>query len=266
MADRSSGSVPSVLYDEQYFLHVCEGHLEFLSSEGSYLSQRLAEALSVAGIAPGMSVLDVGCGRGEILRSTAALGARAFGVDYARVAVQISRQVALQVDRVEAAIGVYQASALSLPFEANTFDRVLMLDIVEHLYPAELEVALLEVLRVLKPGGRIVVHTAPNVWYDRFAYPLVRLVRVLMGQGGRYPRDPRAIIPENLQVHVNEQSAFSLWRRLRGSGFHDVRAWLSTPEQHRDETVVFRVARWLLFSMAPFRWFFEREVFAVGQK
>ncbi len=266
MANRTPSSVPSILYDEQYFLHVCEGHQEFLSSEGEYLSRRLAEALAVAGIAPGMRVLDVGCGRGEILRNTIALGARAFGIDYARAAVQLSRQVALQSNGGDSRAGVYQASALSLPFPSGGFDRVLMLDIVEHLYPAELESALLEARRVLKPGGRIVVHTAPNVWYDRYAYPVVRTVRVAMGQGRRYPRNPREIIPENLRVHVNEQSAFSLWRGLRASGFHNVRSWLSTPEQHRSENAVFRVARWLLFNVAPFSWFFEREVFAVGQK
>lgn len=263
LPEHASGSVPSMLYDEQYFLHVCEGYEEFASSEGAYLSQRLAEALAVGGIAPGMAVLDVGCGRGEILTSTTRLGARAFGIDYAAVAVRLSRQVALQQPDP---IGVYQASALYLPFPENSFDRVLMLDIVEHLYPAELAVAFEEARRVLKPGGRIVIHTAPNVWYDRYAYPLVRQVRTLMGQGERYPKDPRAIIPQNLNVHVNEQSALSLWHQLRRHRFHGVRAWLSTPPQHRQENVFFRVARWMLFSVPPFSWFFEREVFAVGEK
>ena len=162
--------------------------------------------------------------------------------------------------------GVYQASALYLPFAAGSFDRVLMLDIVEHLYPDELRIALQEVFRVLRPGGRVVVHTAPNVWYDRYAYPVVRWVRTAMGQGSRYPRDPREIIPENVHVHVNEQSALSLWRQLRRHGFHDVRTWLSTPPQHRRENLAFRLARRLLFTIPPFHWFFEREVFAVGQR
>jgi ubiquinone/menaquinone biosynthesis C-methylase UbiE len=266
LADHSVDSVPSVLYDEEYFLHVCEGFEEFRSSEGAYLSQRLAEALAVAGIAETMSVLDVGCGRGEILLSTAHIGARAFGIDYAAAAVQLSRQVARHPDREGLPIGVYQASALSLPFEQQTFDRVLMLDIVEHLYPEELAVALAEAYRVLKPGGRIVVHTAPNVWYDRYAYPLVRAVRFLMGQGEAYPRNPRALIPQNLHVHVNEQSALSLWRLLRGHRFGGVRVWLSTPPQNRRENPLFRLARWLLFQVPPFNWFFEREVFAVGEK
>ena len=59
MNSQSSGVVPSVLYDEDYFLSVCEGYDTFISSDGSYLSGRLAEALSVAGIAAGMRVLDV---------------------------------------------------------------------------------------------------------------------------------------------------------------------------------------------------------------
>ena len=158
MAEHSSGSVPSVLYDEQYFLHVCEGHQEFASSEGDYLSRRLAQALAVAGIAEGMQVLDVGCGRGEILRRTAALGARAYGIDYAQVAVELSQRVTATND-AGVRPGVYQASALLLPFAAQSFDRVLMLDIVEHLYPNELALALDEAYRVLRPGGRIVIHT-----------------------------------------------------------------------------------------------------------
>ncbi len=266
VSEHSSSSVPSVLYDEQYFLNVCEGYQEFRSSEGAYLSQRLAEALAVAGIATGMSVLDVGCGRGEILRSTAHLGARAFGIDYAAAALRLSQQVVQQLQSADLPIGVYQASALHLPFEPGTFDRVLMLDVVEHLYPAELAEALREARRVLKPGGRIVIHTAPNVWYDRYAYRLVRAVRVLVGQGSRYPKNPREIIPENLHVHVNEQSALSLWRALRAQGFHSVRSWLSTPPQNRHENPAFKLARWVLFKMPPFRWFFEREVFAVGEK
>lgn len=267
MTDKlSSGAVPSTLYTEHYFLGVCEGYQEFLSSEGAYLSQRLTEALAVAGIAPGMAVLDVGCGRGEILRHTTRLGARAFGIDYAEAAVRLSRRIVDEVVDQGGAACVYQASALYLPFASKTFDRVLMFDIVEHLYPAELVWALTEARRVLKPGGRIIVHTAPNVWYDRYAYPVVRLVRVLMGQGARYPKNPREIIPENLHVHVNEQSMFSLGSNLRRNGFRDVKAWLSTPPQYRRENVVFRLARWMLFTVPPFSWFFEREVFAVGEK
>jgi len=250
-------------YDEVYFLSSCEGYAEFIASEGAHLSRRLSQAFEVAKVVPGMRVLDVGCGRGEVLRHCARMGARAYGVDYAPVAVCMARGLAVAAEETRDNVGIYLADAKCLPFPAAFFDRVLMFDLVEHLYPWELDQALAEARRVLRPDGRLIVHTAPNVWYDRYAYPLVRLVRTLTGQGAKYPKDPRAIIPDNLDVHVNEQSVTSLRRVLRRAGFR-AHVWLDTPPQNRKESWVFRVARHVLFNWPPFCWFFEREVFAVA--
>ncbi len=264
MSVRSQQPVCSTRYDEAYFLGACEGYEEFAASEGALLSRRLSQALEVAGIAPGMQVLDVGCGRGEILRCCAGLGARAYGVDYAPVAVRMARRLVVAGEGTGGAAGIYMADAKRLPFTSASFDRVLMFDLVEHLQPWELAQALAEARRVLRRDGRLIIHTAPNAWYDRFAYPLVRLVRILMGQGACYPRDPRAIISANLDVHVNEQSLLSLWRVLRRAGFR-ARVWLDTPPQNRREGRVFKIARHILFNWPPFCWFFEREVFAVAR-
>lgn len=253
--------VPSDLYDQSYFLSSCEGYEEFAASEGKELSGRLEAALALADVEPGMRVLDVGCGRGEVLRRAAQIGAEAHGIDYAAAAVTMSHR-ALEDGE---ATGVYRADTKWLPFADEVFDRAFLLDIVEHLHPWELDQALQELWRVLRPDGRIIVHTAPNAWYDRYAYPVVRLVRILMGQGDQYPRDPRAIVSANLHVHVNEQSALSLWLTLRRNGFRG-RVWLSTPPQNRKEGWLFRAARYVLFNWPPFRWFFEREVFAVAGK
>jgi ubiquinone/menaquinone biosynthesis C-methylase UbiE len=259
-SEHSQQSVRPERYDEAYFLGACEGYETFIASEGAHLSRRLKQAFEVAGVVPGMRVLDIGCGRGEILRHCAQLGARAYGVDYAPVAVRMA-QTSTNADQGKAS--VYLADARWLPFPAASFDRVLMFDLVEHLHPWELDRALAEARRVLRPDGQLIIHTAPNVWYDRYAYPLVRLVRALMGQRAHYPKNPRAIIPANLDVHVNEQSALSLWRVLRRAGFRG-RVWLDSPPQNRREGWVFRTARHILFNWPPFRWFFEREVFAVA--
>jgi SAM-dependent methyltransferase len=259
-----SQPVRSERYDEAYFLGSCEGYAEFAASEGAHLSRRLRQAFEVAEVVPGMRVLDVGCGRGEVLRRCAELGAQAYGVDYAPVAAQMARGVMIANEETQDTVSVYLADAKRLPFPAASFDRVLMFDLVEHLHTWELDRALAEVRRVLRPDGRLIIHTAPNIWYDRFAYPLVRLVRTLMGQGAIYPRDPRAIIPANLDVHVNEQSVLSLWRVLRQSGFR-ARVWLDTPPQNRREGWVLRIVRYVLFNWLPFSWLFEREVFAVAR-
>ena len=263
MRSEKRHSVHPELYDEAYFLGSCEGYAEFIATEGAHLSNRLSQAFEAAQIAPGMRVLDVGCGRGEILHHCARLGAQAHGVDYAPIAAHIARRLAMRNQGNGDAYSVHLADAKCLPFRNASFDRVLMFDLVEHLHPWELDRALAEARRVLRPDGRLIIHTAPNVWYDRYAYPMVRFVRTLMGQGDSYPKDPRALVQANLDVHVNEQSMVSLRRVLRQAGFH-ARVWLHTPPQNRREGWIFRTARHILFNFSPFRWFFEREVFAVA--
>src|SRR5512140_553980 len=91
--DKARDSVPASLYTESYFLTACEGYDEFISTEGEQLSRRLNAAFALAAVEPGMKVLDVGCGRGEILRHCARMGADAYGIDYAPVAVSFSQEV-----------------------------------------------------------------------------------------------------------------------------------------------------------------------------
>ncbi len=263
---KARDSVPSKLYTKEYFLTACEGYNEFIATEGENLSRRLNAAFALATVEPGMKVLDVGCGRGEILRHCAKLGADAFGIDYAVVAVQLSQDVIQNTTGAPGKTGVAQSDAKKLPFPTGYFDRVLMFDVVEHLYPWELHEALLEIHRVLKPDGRFIVHTAPNVWYDKYAYPLVRAFRTLLGQGAKYPANPRAFLVDvNQDVHVNEQSMVSMRRTLARAGFTS-QVWLDSPPQNHRENVMIDLVRSAVFRFPPFRWFFEREVFAVAAK
>lgn len=267
-------SLPSTLYTEEYFLTACEGYDVFTESEGEHLSRRLRDAFAVAEVQPGMRVLDVGCGRGEILRHCLKLGIEAYGVDYAEAATQMARRViAIEQERKVGENGensavsaaVFRSDAKHLPFPTAYFDRVLMYDVVEHLYPWELQRAIVEVRRVLRDDGRFIIHTAPNRWYDAYAYPWVRRVRTLLGEGHKYPQDPRAITPVNQEVHVNEQDILSMRRALNQAGFKG-KIWLDSPPQNRDEGSVMATLRHLAFEVPPFRWFFERELFAVASK
>jgi len=257
--------LPSTLYNEDYFLTSCEGYREFIESEGKQLSRRLSAAFAVAEVRPGMRILDVGSGRGEIVRHCARLGANAYGVDYTAVANQMARQLLVNEQEAVGRMEIAQADAKRLPFPAGSFDRVLMFDIVEHLHPWELHSAFLQARRVLKKHGQLVIHTAPNRWYDRYAYPFVRLYRRLTGEGGRYPKNPRELVPVNVHVHVNEQDILSLPRALRQAGFRG-QVWLDSPPQHRRENPLLAALRKIAFQVSPFRWFFERELFAVASK
>jgi cyclopropane fatty-acyl-phospholipid synthase-like methyltransferase len=268
LPDQDLPSLPSDLYTEEYFLTACEGYEEWIDSEGKHLSRRLSSAFELATVEPGMLVLDVGCGRGEIVRHCARLGADVFGIDYADVAVRMTRRLidGEIVHPLPGKMSVARSDAKQLPFSDGLFDRVLMFDVVEHLYPWELHRALVDIRRVMKPDGRLIVHTAPNRWYDQFAYPVVRLVRTLMGQGEQYPRNPRQFgVAVNEHVHVNEQSLFSMKRTLTRAGFRS-QVWLDSPPQNRTEGPLLAFLRRIAFGLPPFSWFFEREVFAVARE
>ena len=256
--------LPQDLYTEEYFLTACEGFEEFTQSEGEHLSRRLSQAFQFATVQPGMRVLDLGCGRGEIVRHVSRLGAESFGIDYAQVAVRMTRRV---MEHEPGKSGVARSDAKTLPFVSEAFDRVLMFDVVEHLHPWELDACLTEVRRILKPGGQIIIHTAPNRWYDAYAYPIVRQLRRLMGQGAKYPSNPRALnVAINTEVHVNEQDILRMRAFLKRAHFQGIKVWLDTPPQHRSEGGLMAALRHIAFNWIPFAWFFEREVFAVGAK
>jgi 2-polyprenyl-3-methyl-5-hydroxy-6-metoxy-1,4-benzoquinol methylase len=248
--------VPSDTYSREYFLTECDGHEEYLQGR---LTPRLEAALALAGDLSGKRVLDVGCGRGEVVLHCARHGAKAYGVDYSADALQLARQGAAGNETYW-----QRADAGHLPFQDRTFDWVLMLDIVEHLHPAELAAALVDVRRVLKPEGRLIVHTMPNLWYYRVGYPLYRLVQRLRGKV--LPRDPRARWQFVATVHVNEQTPLTLRRALREAGL-PARVWLQPTQSYSDERNPWvRGIMHLLATVYPFRWVFCDDIFALARK
>ena len=108
--------------------------------------------IGLLGLRPGASVLDVGCGFGHTVRLLAGeFGCPATGVDVA--AWRITRAAELTGDRP--GVTLRQADCQDLPFPDGSFDHVLATESLS--YVADPDAALAECLRVLKPGGRLVV-------------------------------------------------------------------------------------------------------------
>jgi ubiquinone/menaquinone biosynthesis C-methylase UbiE len=212
-------------------------------------------------------IIDIGCGRGELVYQLTQSGHRVVGLDYAPWGVKIARDALIDkfVGQPVAAQNpkVSLANAKCLPFPANNVDHVFMLDVIEHLFPAELDQVLAEIFRILKPGGSLIVHTMPNMWYYRFGYPLYRLVQGV--RGVKLPPNPRDRWDYS-DVHVNEQDPRRMQQTLRQANFA-VQVWLKTTQSYDYEGNKFvRFGMRFLTAVFPFKLIFCNDIFAVASK
>lgn len=214
--------VPPGEYDEDYYRNACAGYEEWVASDGTVVAGIYPGMLARAGFEPGEVVVDLGTGRGELVAVAAARGAsRAIGIDYSASAIELARRT-VAAHGVEGVAEVHLADARGVPVEDASADLVTLIDVVEHLSPAELATTLREAHRILRPGGRVIAHTMPNRTLYDVTY---RLHRVLVGlTGARWPRDPRNDYEH--AMHVNEQTVGSLRRALRETGFSPVQVEL----------------------------------------
>ncbi len=124
------------------------------------------------------SILDVGCGGGRTVAKLASLAVtgKVCGVDFSEESVAASGRTnreLISAGRVE----IRQASASELPFANDTFDVVTAVE--THYYWPDLNADFREILRVLKPRGRILVvaESYRGGKYDRLLQHLETLQR-----------------------------------------------------------------------------------------
>ena len=106
----------------------------------------------------GMKVLDIGSGSGEtVLAIAEKVGktGKAVGVDFSPEGIKLAKRQAEQRG-LEAVTEFHQANAVELPFHDNTFDAVVSECVVCLIQ--DKQKALNEKVRVLKTGGRVIMH------------------------------------------------------------------------------------------------------------
>lgn len=127
-----------------------ETHERFSELPGEFRDWLLEQA----GIAPGMLVLDVGCGPGPYHPAIAAVGGRTVGAD---ASPGMAGEAAAQARAGRLPVETVAADAERLPFRDGRFERALANHMLYHV-PDQAR-ALREMRRVLKPGGRVVLAT-----------------------------------------------------------------------------------------------------------
>lgn len=151
----------------------------------------------------GRTILDCGCGRGFYLKMLRRLGnARLFGVDLEISYLRKARRNT--ADLPDVLMG--NASIYDLPFSDETFDAVILSEILEHV---ERDVdALREIRRVLKPGG-LALLTVPHANYPFWWDPINKTLETLFGThvrrgplAGIWAYHVRLYTPERLREAV----------------------------------------------------------------
>jgi SAM-dependent methyltransferase len=110
-----------------------------------------------AGVSPGLRVLDVGTGTGNVAITAAREGAVVAGVDITPELLAIAKNWADMAGVPQ--VTWREGDVESLPFDDGAFDVVLSQ--FAHIFAPNPEKATSEMLRVLKPGGRIAFATWP---------------------------------------------------------------------------------------------------------
>ena len=138
-----------------------------------------------------LMLLDIGCGTGQLMEELKKFGT-VYGVDISRDALSFCKKRGL-TNLSQATLG-----KTKLPFKDKTFDAVFCLDVLEHI--DEWEKSLLELKRVLKPQGFLIV-TVPAYQFF-FSY-----WDKMLGHKRRYTKQ--------LLIQQTAQAGFFLWPRKK---------------------------------------------------
>jgi ubiquinone/menaquinone biosynthesis C-methylase UbiE len=116
-----------------------------------------AKLVRFAGVRPTQKVLDVGCGTGVVSITARRTGAVVTGLDLTPELLAVAKENAAIAELDD--ITWKEGDAENLPFRDGDFDVVLSQ--FAHIFAPRPEVAIKEILRVLKSGGRIAFNTWP---------------------------------------------------------------------------------------------------------
>lgn len=159
--------------------------------------------------AEGARLLEIGCGSGNLLLRASVPGTFPAALDLSRQALTFVRSRILSM---QAECGhptrflLMQGVGETLPIKSNTFDLVLLSEVIEHLESPQQVIR--EAVRILRPGGYLLV-TTPNY------HSLWPLLEWLVDRLNLAPKMAG-------EQHISRFTAHSLRNMLTGSGLEEV--------------------------------------------
>ncbi len=184
--------------------------------------QKVAHILRKLDLEPGMTLLDIGSGWGELVRSAARdHGVRAHGITLSREQFEHSRRrIASEGLAGMASVELRHYADLA---GARQYDRVVSVGMYEHVGEGNHGAYMDAVARALAPGGISLLHTITqqrdrptNAWTDRHIFPGGRLPTLQGVIGLLAERDFHAVDYESLRRHY-ARTLHEWWQRFEAS-------------------------------------------------
>jgi SAM-dependent methyltransferase len=113
-------------------------------------------------LSAGSRLLEIGCGAGNLLLQATVAGSYPVALDLSMQALTFVRSRLKEIEStadVPSGFTCTQAIGEYLPFEEDSFDCVLLSEVIEHLEAPQISIC--EAMRALCPGGRLLI-TTPN--------------------------------------------------------------------------------------------------------
>jgi len=244
------------LYTESYFLNDATGHDEFRAFRGRFedLIDKFRMVINRLDLNKSNSLLDIGCGRGEIVIYHALNGGKATGADFSDEAISLA---SAKAEELQASCSFIVSSFENLD-ETGKYDRIIALDFIEHISTDESALFFRKCVSLLNPGGKLLVFTYPNTIRRRYGYTLIRLLSFIKMKP-LPARESDTVSEHYRQYHLNEQNYFTLLRQAKNNGCSKVKV------DYYDPTVKESLLKKVLLK-TPARHLFLKGLTLIAQK
>jgi len=155
-------------------------------------------------------ILEVGAGRGYTCMKLAAHVESMVGIEVSEPSFNEAKNLVRDQGLENVQILHSSAQDLTTLFNPESFDKVISIDVIEHLHPDDAHDHIEQVYRVLKPGGCYIVHTPNRI---------------------NGPHDVTSVVyPESREpigFHLNEVTYSELKRQMNNIGFNRFKSFLA---------------------------------------
>jgi len=146
-------------YTTDYYLDEADGGFEFKQNPFK-LPKCFEQSIKTVRIKEEQSILDIGCGRGDVIYYLSTKVKKIVGVDYSEDSIRLTTKILSTLPSyLNSKIELYNMDINEILPKLGKFDIVFLLDVVEHMYPEQLEKMYNELFKHLNKGAEIIIHT-----------------------------------------------------------------------------------------------------------